>query len=593
MYEKQKQSEFYSYYQDELKYLTDLGKDYAERWPDNAAFLSSGAASDPDVERLLQGFSFLTARLHQRLDNQFSEIAEGFLSMLWPQYLTPTPAIAMIEFIPDSKLVKNVQTINKNAVLHTKAYSWGRCDFRTCHPVILYPFRLANVVVESRANRNFMQLNFDLNPGSNMSESELDSLQIHLFHTDRRLIYDWYLWLTQYVKHAKLKADTGELDTEITLSPVGFESNDAFLPTSLTEPQGFRTLREFTSYSQRFFTVQIDSLKALKNIGESSSFQVIIDFGDQMPTGKMKNIDVDFFRLFCVPAVNLFQTSANVNHDYTRREYPLRTNQDKLENYEVFSTNNVFAIEEKTGKRIDYHPYFSMKSIQEQLSNRTNTYRTRFIDIQAKKNNQNLTGRDCLISFQESPENEFEKHPKTVTIDLISTNRQAATKLSNGDICRPSEDIPALTSFRDIGKLNPQIDTPQAGSFYWLLISSLAISRETMQNLDNLKSLIKLYTQGKVAESSLNRMLSCLVDLNVQNDVVIITGYPCRCLNVQFWFDIEPERFAESYLFGRILFELLRSAVSINTRINVTIRNTRKREIAYTWPSIPGIKQDL
>ena len=54
-------------YQDELNYLRELGKEFADRYPDTAHMLGQGAR-DPDVERLLQGFAFLTARLHDRLD---------------------------------------------------------------------------------------------------------------------------------------------------------------------------------------------------------------------------------------------------------------------------------------------------------------------------------------------------------------------------------------------------------------------------------------------------------------------------------------------------------------------------------------------
>ena len=60
---------FNKYYQDELTYLRDLGREFSEAYPDAAQFIGE-RGSDPDVERLLEGFSFLTARIRQKLDDE-------------------------------------------------------------------------------------------------------------------------------------------------------------------------------------------------------------------------------------------------------------------------------------------------------------------------------------------------------------------------------------------------------------------------------------------------------------------------------------------------------------------------------------------
>ena len=56
---------FNKYYQDELTYLRELGKEFAAAYPAIAPLLAERGA-DPDVERLLEGVAFLTGRIRQK-----------------------------------------------------------------------------------------------------------------------------------------------------------------------------------------------------------------------------------------------------------------------------------------------------------------------------------------------------------------------------------------------------------------------------------------------------------------------------------------------------------------------------------------------
>nr|WP_264758823.1 type VI secretion system baseplate subunit TssF [Pseudomonas oryzagri] len=80
---------FNHYYQSELTALRQLGKRFAERSPALAPFLGQ-SGRDPDVERLLEGFAFLTGltgRLRQKLDNELPELTHSLMHLLWPNYM--------------------------------------------------------------------------------------------------------------------------------------------------------------------------------------------------------------------------------------------------------------------------------------------------------------------------------------------------------------------------------------------------------------------------------------------------------------------------------------------------------------------------
>src|SRR5262249_11501674 len=90
------------YYNQELQYMREMGAEFAERFPKIAARLALDATevADPYVERLLEGFSFLPARIGLKLDAEFPRFAQHWLEMVSPHSLAPTPAMAIVQFVP-------------------------------------------------------------------------------------------------------------------------------------------------------------------------------------------------------------------------------------------------------------------------------------------------------------------------------------------------------------------------------------------------------------------------------------------------------------------------------------------------------------
>src|SRR5476651_1252369 len=76
-----------------------MGREFSRANPDAAPLLAE-ARSDPDVERLLEGFAFLTGRLRQKLDDELPELTEGLVSLLWPHYLRMIPSLSILEVTP-------------------------------------------------------------------------------------------------------------------------------------------------------------------------------------------------------------------------------------------------------------------------------------------------------------------------------------------------------------------------------------------------------------------------------------------------------------------------------------------------------------
>src|SRR3954463_1342261 len=88
------------YYERELDYLRKSAAQFAEKHPKVASrlVLEPDKCEDPHVERMLEAFSFLAARVHLKIDDEFPEVTEALLSVLYPHYLRPIPSMSVALF---------------------------------------------------------------------------------------------------------------------------------------------------------------------------------------------------------------------------------------------------------------------------------------------------------------------------------------------------------------------------------------------------------------------------------------------------------------------------------------------------------------
>lgn len=146
--------ELLSYYNRELSFLRRLGGEFAETHPKIAGRLqlTADSAEDPHVERLIEAFAYLTARIRCKLDDDFPEITAAFLNVLYPHYLAPIPSMAIARFVPDRAQgeLTGGYAVPRGALLETDPIGGQPCRFRTVQPVTLWPIELASAGLASR-----------------------------------------------------------------------------------------------------------------------------------------------------------------------------------------------------------------------------------------------------------------------------------------------------------------------------------------------------------------------------------------------------------------------------------------------------------
>src|SRR5512146_782863 len=97
-----------SYYERELTFLRQMGAEFAQKYPKVAGrlLLEPDRCEDPHVERLLEAFAFLAARVHLKVDDDFPEITNALLGALYPHYLRPIPSMSVVQMHVDPEQAK-------------------------------------------------------------------------------------------------------------------------------------------------------------------------------------------------------------------------------------------------------------------------------------------------------------------------------------------------------------------------------------------------------------------------------------------------------------------------------------------------------
>ena len=169
---------FNRYFQQELANLKELGEAFSKAHPAVAPMLS-GAAADPDVERLLEGVAFLTALLREKLDDEFPEIVHELIQIIWPHYLRPVPAATIIAFQPKPALKQSLK-IPAGILVNSVPVEGTTCTFRTASPVEVHPLNLVDAALLEPAGRpSALRIKLELN-GMKLADWQTDTLRLYL-----------------------------------------------------------------------------------------------------------------------------------------------------------------------------------------------------------------------------------------------------------------------------------------------------------------------------------------------------------------------------------------------------------------------------
>lgn len=595
---------FEKYFRDELDYLRQLGRDAAVERPHLAAFLSE-QGSDPDVERLLEGFAFLTGNLREKIDDQFPELTHGLLNMLWPNYLRPVPSMTIIEYTPYNNIITEATLVKRGGQVisvpiaqenehssfrSNNIHTGPQCIFTLCRDIWLFPMSIRDISVNNSNEQGILAIHFGAKAGLNLQDLQLGKLRFYLgedHYTNTQL----YLWIHHYFERAEWVVNGVTLPMpDFSFNPVGFEREDALLPYPKNAYIGYRILQEYFCFPEGFLFFDVTGVADFPPHLNASEFTLNLYFSKALPPEiKVRSTTL---RLNCTPAVNLFQhDSEAIELDGKQTEYPLFASYHHPERYDIFSVDRVDSWlsdkEAVKGRSRGYtRVYPAFESFHHQIEN-TQDRSTLYYRLRVK-NSLFRKGFEHYISFVRSDESKLILAEENVSVGLTCTNRELPLLLRVGDINQPTRESPSFATFRNITRPSVPLYPVLDGSLHWSLISNMSLNYMSLLDKDALKQILHTYDfpsmHNRQSARASQKRLDAIQRIETQPIDRLFRGLPVRGLQTTLW--LEQTAFSSEgdlYLFGTVLARFFSLYANVNAFHLLKIINLDNQE-CYEWP---------
>ena len=476
---------FDRYYREELSYLRELGAEFAGRNSSLAPFLAR-ESFDPDVERLLEGFAFLTGRIRQKLDDELPEFTQSLAQIVAPQLLTPTPAMTVVQFVPSRTGGRTRMTVDRGSELASRPVRGGRCRFRTCYDVELTPVRVVEASAVTLARRGRIRLELALTDRAEFAGINLDRLRMYLDPGGNgALARSLYMALRTQCRGVRVEDGSGrgfDLPPE-AIRPVGFRPDEAVVPWPEKAPPGWRLLQEFFVFPDKFMFLDICDL------GESAGFsgeRLVMLFDLDEPLADASSLAAESIRVNATPVVNLFDTDADpIRVDGHRGEYRLTAHDSAGNRHQIHSVRQVCGHAPSSigsRERVEYAPLETF-DVLGKVTDRA-CYALR------RQRNPATNAIDATIAFSRPHEARSAPRRETVSCAVHCTNGTLPDEIPAGHIDQMTDGSPTFATFRDIQPITSALPPPLEASLMRRSIASIAANFASMLDIEALRAVM-------------------------------------------------------------------------------------------------------
>jgi type VI secretion system protein ImpG len=578
------------YYEEELRYLYESGREFAKAHPDRAQFLNVDAVGDRDpyVERLFEGFAFLSARIREKLDDSFPELTEGLFNLMWPSLLQEIPSVAIVQFKARTGLLQETRVLPRGSELLSGSAGPENaiCHFTTTTDVRLNPVSLADVrkTVDTKGKAS-LQLRFDLDRGVQLSKLALSPLRVYL-HAEMPTALMLHEFLTRHVVSTRIdtadNAGSCEVDAASAVTACGLADNESIVPRTSRAFSGYSLLLEYFVYPEKFLFVDLHGFEGLPFAEKSpASLTYSITFDRDFPQDKP--FSKETFRLFCAPAANVFKKDAEpVFVSGLETEYRVIADANYPTSFNCHSIVSVEGIERATGKRNVYEPLYAFDM---GAKGRARTFATQYrYAADGRRDLYIMLGGERLGGA--APDDIREEN---LSIEAWCTNGiLPREEVREGGITNPGTGFPDYVSFTNITRPTLPAMPPKNEDYLWMCISHLGSTYTTLSSPDTLKGLLRLYDWSNAEGRA--RRIEAITDVSSKPVEHIVNGSALR--GVEFTVSLTESQFLDMgdvHLFGLVLKEFLSQYVSVNTFLDLVIV-LKPSGAAMRWDSLEGKK---
>jgi type VI secretion system protein ImpG len=560
------------YFDEEMRYLQEAGAAFAEAHPEAARYLGAASVADRDpyVERLFEGFAFLTGRVRERLDDEFPRVTEGLFELLFPHMLRPVPSCAVVELAPRPGLVQEPVVLPRGTPVLSGPVGPEEtaCRFQTTHDVRLLPLRVAGAAVEWAGAESRLRLALDVERGATLTAGALDGLRL-TFNAEAPVAAALHLHLTRHVRSVSLVVDgevVGRLAGQAAVRPAGLGEGEALLPYDARSFAGFRLLHEYLSFRRKFWAVDVVGLGAFELPERPDRVEVVVEWDRAFPDDR--RVTAQNVRLHCAPVVNVFDTDAEpVAVDGTTAEVRVVPDAARPRSVEALDVLGVVGVEDETGRRHVYAPFYA-------FGERAPRHYV------ASRRPGPFGLPEMTLTLGGEPGAGGVATPETLSIRLRCTNGTLPREaLREGGLDRLGPGVPQVAVPTNLTRPTPTLRPPAGGEgSVWPLVSHWALAHRSVATREALTELLGLYDW--TADEANRRRIAGVRAVAVAPEETFRRGGVLRGSRVTV--DVDGAHFGdegEVALFGLVLSEFLALYATLNAfvRTDLVVRPSERR----------------
>jgi type VI secretion system protein ImpG len=597
------------YYNQELVAIRRLASEFATAHPKIAGRLrlAPDAVDDPHVARLLDGVAFLSARAQKRLDDEFPELTDTLLGVLYPHYLAPFPSCAIAQFTSKGDL-QTMLEIPAGFTLDTEPVRGQSCRYRTASALTIWPVKIetARVMglpftapVNPLAIGAVAVLRLVLttaNPEVKFSDLGLDTLRLFVRGSPATSLplFEAMAGHTLGVALADHAGDPAAvLLPSHAVTQAGFAPEDALLPWDARSFSGFRLLSEYFGFPQKFMFLDIAGLSAKTLLCESNKLEIFIYLGRTSPELE-RAVSAETFALGCTPIVNLFpQRCEPVNLDHTTTEYRVTPDARRAGVMEVWGINAVNEVRQDTTVR-PWQPFYRLAETTPHPANDPGFFHE--IRRQAAAS---VGGSDVFIGAYDPGFDPNAKIDSVLSVDALCLNRDLPAELPFGGGHPRLTALTPNTGIAQIACITPPTPTLRQELHArggWRLISHLSLGHLSVTGgaagAAALKEVLKLYDLRDTAET--RTAIEALLSVTARPGTARVPGSRlgafCRGLDVDLEFEPRAFQSAGLYLLGSVLERFLALHATVNSFVRTTIRVRGRTDPEIRFPPRAGTR---
>lgn len=608
-------------YNKELTYLREMGKEFAKEYPKVASKLSLENVDQPDplVERLVESFAFLSARIAVEQDENFAKFTEHLLDVIYPSFLQPIPSTAIVhlECDPHDSSFSTGLSIPKGAVLKT-TYQKGvrtHCEFRTTMDMTIWPLILdkakfstsiPSISIKDINHKKIAgTLSLTLSVGEGLDWSKLPLNELNFFlASDYVVSYKIYEHLLSKVSgivisYKQIVDDVCEekfiYTEDILIESLGFkERNNLFIDTNkIFSAHGF--IREYFVLPQKFLFVSFIGLQKFISKVNSNQLEIHLLL-NSLDKDLVNLVDTQHFKFNCVPIVNIFQkTCDRIFISERQKEFLVIPDKTRLSDFEVIAIDKVVGISAENNKETLFEPFYSLSS--NILSNIKPAFyskkREKKIAYKGdRETSYKYVSTDTYLSLLDYNHLPFNQDIKQLSVDAWCSNRDLPLLIKFGmsDSDLNFQGYPLVKSVRFLIEPTQPKTSLAGGELNWQLINLLSFNYLSMLDMRPEEAAILLQKLLFVYAANADGLVHHIKSLKAAHFNKVVrrlssTGpfVYVQGLEVKLIFDEAAFDGAGCFLLGKILSELLKQMVTVNSFVETVVESMQRGELKR-WP---------